>query len=285
MPNWAPIFSAVDATPTRVSTTSTGQQTIYSSYGITFSPDMTFAAFFGDAVNLVNGDTNNCRDVFIKSLVTGEVTRVSTTAEGVQGNQDSVSPVFLPGGGKIAFMSWANNLVAGDTNGLPDIFIKDLATGAITRASTFSDGSQFTVSEFYSTTGISAPVFSSDGTKMAFTFQNAGATVYIKDLITGTLTVAVPISSAEGAHMPGAQFSPDGTKLLYRQFESGSSVAHLYIKDLASGNVTLVSTNAAGVPADFHSESASFSADGTRIVFASVARNLVAGNTNGNSQI
>ena len=48
-------------------------------------------------------------------------------------------PRFSPDGSKIAFESFASNLVAGDTNGQADIFVKDLASGAVTRVSTAAE--------------------------------------------------------------------------------------------------------------------------------------------------
>src|SRR5258707_10872478 len=89
------------------------------------------------------------------------IIRVSTAADGTQGNGDSFGPVFSPDGSKIAFISIATNLVAGDTNSTYDIFVKDLASGAITRVSTAADGTQAnSFSEL--------PVFSPDGSKIAF---------------------------------------------------------------------------------------------------------------------
>ncbi len=67
---------------------------------------------------------------------------MSTDSNGVEGNEDSYSPVFSPDGTKIAFASNAANLVAGDTNGTYDIFVKDLNTGLMTRVSTDSNGLQ-----------------------------------------------------------------------------------------------------------------------------------------------
>ena len=62
------------------------------------------------------GDTNGTGDVFVKDLTTGEITRISTAADGSQGDGYSYDPVFSPDGTKVAFGSDASNLVAGDTN-------------------------------------------------------------------------------------------------------------------------------------------------------------------------
>jgi Tol biopolymer transport system component len=56
------------------------------------------------------------------------ITRVSTAADGTQGNSSSLSPVFSPDGSKIAFTSFASNLVAGDTNAATDIFVVTLTS-------------------------------------------------------------------------------------------------------------------------------------------------------------
>lgn len=276
-----PIFQAVSATPKRLSNITAGMPTSYQSNGIAFSPDGNFAAYYAQPISLFEGETSVRWDIFLRNLATGEVTRLSVTADGVRGNHDSVVPVFLPGGRRVAFLSDSDNLVAGDTNGARDIFIKDLSTGVITRVSTQSDGSQLTMPEFFSTSGISAPAFSPDGTKMVFTWEIAGAVVYMKDLVTGALTIEVPASFSEGPNMPRAHFSSDGTKLIYRQYLPGHSEAGIYIKDLATGTVTLVSTNSAGVAANGSSSDADLSADGTLVAFVSSADNLVAGQRGG----
>ena len=285
--NWAPTFVAVDFFNERLSMNAAGQQADRSTTGIAYAQDGIHVALVSEATNFVPGDTNNRYDVFLKNLQTGEITCISTDAQGNFGNDLSHKPVFLPGGDRVAFISGSNNLVAGDTNFLADIFIKDLATGAIIRASTHSDGSQIELADRnFASVGIGQPCFSPDGSKMAFAFHNGwSAAIYLKDLVSGALSIVVPPIFTEDVSYPSPQFSPDGTRLLYRSYDTSDGKFHLFIKDLATGTVTLVSTNSAGQRADFHSADASFSADGTRIVFSSYASNLVAGDTNGFSDI
>ena len=64
------------------------------------------------------------------------ITRVSTDASGAQGNCESYSPSISADGRYVTFQSYASDLVPGDTNGIDDIFVKDLQTGAATRVST-----------------------------------------------------------------------------------------------------------------------------------------------------
>src|SRR6266566_4232765 len=91
-----------------------------------FSPDGTKVAFDSYASNLVPGDTNGANDIFIKDLITGAVTRVSTAADGTEANGGSGIGDFSPDGSSLMFASDASNLVPNDTNGArPDIFIKN----------------------------------------------------------------------------------------------------------------------------------------------------------------
>jgi Tol biopolymer transport system component len=68
--------------------------------------------------------------------------RVSTDAAGVQGNKHSTNAQFSADGRTVVFQSDANNLVAGDSNGSYDVFVKDLQSGAIQRVSTDAGGVQ-----------------------------------------------------------------------------------------------------------------------------------------------
>jgi len=68
--------------------------------------------------------------------------RVSTAADGTQGDGASSGACLSADGHRVAFVSAATNLVPDDTNGVADVFVKDLRTGAIERVSTAADGTQ-----------------------------------------------------------------------------------------------------------------------------------------------
>jgi Tol biopolymer transport system component len=276
---------------TRVSTAADGTQGNSFSYRPVFSPDGTKVAFFSLASNLVPGDTNNAYDIFVKDLSTGAVTRVSTAADGTQGNASSNYSVFSPDGTRVAFSSYASNLVPGDTNNATDIFVKDLSTGAVTRVSTAADGTQGK-SQSYD------PVFSPDGTNVAFpSFSNlvpgdtnSSYDIFLKNLSTGAVTrvsTAADGTQGNGDTFSIAVFSPDGTKVAFSSDASNlvpgdtNSAPDIFMKDLSTGAVTLVSTAADGTQAEFDSYSPAFSPDGTKVAFDSLASNLVPGDTNG----
>jgi Tol biopolymer transport system component len=117
-----------------------------------------FAAFESDASDIVAGDVNNATDVFFIRRAqpygndgtpwhAGQAELASTGMGGQPANGRSYLPA-LDGDPKhlephcLAFVSDASNLVTGDTNGMPDAFIRDLVTGVITRVSVNSRGEQ-----------------------------------------------------------------------------------------------------------------------------------------------
>ena len=60
--------------------------------------------------------------------ITG-INRISTKADGGQANELSLEPIFSSDGVKVAFRSFATNLVTGDTNNAADLFVKELPPG------------------------------------------------------------------------------------------------------------------------------------------------------------
>lgn len=255
------------------------------------SADGTTVAFASDADSLVPGDTNGTFDVFVKDMVTGQVTLVSQTAGGVPANGFSASPALSADGTIVAFESRADDLVPGDTNGLPDIFVKDLATGAVTLASLTAGGAQ--------TDGMSvSPLLSADGTKLVFTSAatnlvpgdvNGEMDTFLKDLTTGQVTL---VSQAADGTQPnrlsgGTSLSADGTRVVFATAadnlvpNEANDTDDVFVKDLTTGALTLVSQTAAGVQSNGWSGDARMSGDGTKVVFVSSATNLVPDDTNG----
>ncbi|MGH8881247.1 MAG: hypothetical protein ACRD0P_28525, partial [Stackebrandtia sp.] len=126
----------------RVSVASDGSQANDTSDGPAFSADGRYVAFVSLADNLVPGDTNGAHDVFVHDRRTGATSRVSVASDGRQANHASSGPAVSADGRYIAFGSLADNLVPGDTDGWLDVFVHDRETGATTRVSVASDGSQ-----------------------------------------------------------------------------------------------------------------------------------------------
>jgi len=89
-------------------------------------------------------DTNNVADTYIKEVGTALTpVRVSISTAGVQGNAPSGPQSAISFNGQyVAFVSYASNLVAGDNNGVPDLFIRDRILNQTIRANISNSGQQ-----------------------------------------------------------------------------------------------------------------------------------------------
>lgn len=129
-------------TTTRISVSGSGGQADGASYTPYVSADGRYVTFESLATNLVTGDTNGVRDIFVWDRTTGQVRRVSVSSAGAEANGASYVPRLTPDGGAIVFYSEATNLVAGDSNGFDDVFVHDLGTGQTLLVSTSATGEQ-----------------------------------------------------------------------------------------------------------------------------------------------
>lgn len=136
------------ATTVRVSVDSNGAQVpngcLYAASCLTpaISRDGRFVAFASNAAGLVLGDTNGVTDIFVHELATGATERVSLDSSGVECHGHSAHPALSDDGRFVVFDSFASDLVAGDTNGVLDVFSRDRLHGATARVSMSSTGAQ-----------------------------------------------------------------------------------------------------------------------------------------------
>ena len=162
-----------------------------SSYGLSTSADGRYVAFASMATNLDPGDTDTVVDVFVKDLSTGQVQLASQTAAGVKGTAISERPSISADGQTVAFVSAADNLSPDDTDGYPDVFVKNLRTGDLTVASRTADGIKAATGGESATVSAdgSTVAFSSTATNLSPDAADGGSHVYVKRLDTGTLTL------------------------------------------------------------------------------------------------
>jgi Tol biopolymer transport system component/ribosomal protein L24E len=195
-----------------VSQSSSGAIGNNGSDGPTISANGRKIAFQSDATNLVAGDTNGVTDIYLRDLDTGQTTRVSAAADGTGADKSSRSPSISADGRWVSFDTRATNLGPVDGDGKFDIYVKDLQTGAVTRASVPSDGSN----PRNGTKGSNDSSISGDGRFVAFWSDATAldgpadtdgfADVYVHDNVTGA-TKRVSISTA-GVQGDGDSFSP-----------------------------------------------------------------------------
>ena len=156
------------------------------------SADGRHVLFDSDATDLPGGGDNGAlTDVYIRDMQTAAVSLVSRGPDGSVANGDASAGSLTPDGRFVAYSSAASNLSPGDLNGTSDVFVRDLATGSVTRASSGPDGLPGDGPSI-------APALSADGRYVAFltraprlSGQPAGPDRVIrKDRTTGAIAVA-----------------------------------------------------------------------------------------------
>ncbi len=132
----------------RVSVGSSGNQANHRSVHPSISSGGRFVAFVSGASNLVANDTNDEFDIFVRDRQTTTTRRVSVDSLEKQANggpcpYPACSGTSISADGRfVAYWSWASNLVANDTNGRPDVFVRDRQGGTTQRVSVDGSGNQ-----------------------------------------------------------------------------------------------------------------------------------------------
>ena len=275
----------------RVSVDSGGGEANNESSGPSLSADGNLVAFESYADNLVAGDSNGMVDIFVHNRATGATSRVSVSSAGAQANSDSYNADIAPGGRFVTFESYADNLVAGDNNGMGDVFVRDLQTGQtelISHAYDGSDGDSHSVE----------PVISSDGRYVAFHSSASNLVpddgngwtndIFLYDRQTGQMALIsrnAGDSANDDSYLPS--ISHDGRYVGFGSYADNlvpsdqTGYSDIYVYDRVAGTIGLASANAAGQGGDLWSYSAALSGNGQKIAFVSASTNLIANDTYG----
>jgi Tol biopolymer transport system component len=238
-------------TTTRVSRNSAGVEGNDGSFSPSISGDGRYVAFPSDATNLVAGDTNGVSDIFVRDRNTGTTYLVSKSSTGEIGNGYSTAPFISADGRYVVFDSYATNLVAGDTNGMSDVFVRDRQTGTTTLVSKSSTGVLGSGNSYYAS-------ISADGRYVAFYSYavnlvtgdtNGVEDIFVRDRQTGT-TTRVSKSSA-GVEGDGDSIYPsisaDGRYVVFYSAASNlvpgdiNGAGDTFVRDRQTGTTTLVS--------------------------------------------
>jgi Tol biopolymer transport system component len=181
-----------------------------------------YVAFISDAPNLVANDTNNVSDSFIRDLKTNQTTRVSINSREEQQNSDSFDLHISADGRYVAFESFADNLVDGDTNNAIDSFVHDRRMKKTVRVSVNSNGAQGDQDSV-------APRLSADGRYVLFESRastlasgdtNKTLDVFVHDRKTSrTSLVSVGSKDTQGNEVSLAgSISADGNIVAFQSF-------------------------------------------------------------------
>lgn len=256
------------------------------------SPDGTLVAFDSTDDTLVPGDNNQESDVFVKDLATGQLRLISRRVESLpsasaQRSSYSLNNVLSADGRYLAFAAADGSLVPNDTNGIRDIFVRDLQTGsnAVVNISTNTlkpakhDFQDFQISAdgrfvLFSTLYANAfePFLNFPAVKADTIF------LYLRDLQLGTATFLAEVNSGSSFAL-----SPDGRYVAFasrsNNLVSDVSVTgtnlNVYLRDLQANTNLLISFDRAGNSGgDGDSFNPQFSPDGRRLTFESCATSL-----------
>jgi Tol biopolymer transport system component len=230
------------------------------------------------ATDLVAGDRNGTRDVYVRDLASGVTLLASVNAAGNgSGNGESANASITPDGRFVVFESHASDLVPGDNNGARDVFVRDLTAGTT-----------LLVSQATSGTGpgdgaSDSPVISEDGRVVMFSSAvssltnadtNKLADLFIRDLPAGTtlnLTGNLRAFTTAGSESYQFALSANGRYAVFRAGDGSTRVRNadngvIFWRDLqAATNVVVAEVNASLLPGDL--EALDISADGGYVLY------------------
>jgi hypothetical protein len=298
--------AATAATTTRVSVSSAGVQgngqSLTAAPGIAVSADGRFVVFDSDSSNLVPGDTNQHRDVFLRDRAAGTTRRASVSSTGRQANGDSFGASISADGRYVVYSSKATNLVPGDTNGATDAILYDRVTRSTTRISVSTTGTQGHGDSY-------AAEISQDDRVVAFTSSasdlvpgdtNQAADAFVRLRGSGkTKRVSVSGSGQQGSGASGAtSLSADGRFVLFTSRSSNlvpgdtNGYADVFVRDRVAKATERVSVSSDGAQgceyengSSANSEGGSISASGRFVVFDSEAACLTLNDDSGDEDV
>ena len=232
------------------------------------------------ATDLVSGDTNAARDLFIRDTKLGRTTRVSVGQGGGQANSASFDGYISGSGRYVAFLSYASSLVPEDANGQEDAFLLDRGTGAVELLSVATDGTQANAST-------DSVAVSDDGRYVAFSSdaddlvpgdtngKNVGGTdIFLRDRQVGTTT---RIDLGPAGQQTTKSFSTCVSGI-------GENTGNVFVYDRRTRKVQLANVSAMGQPGNsighLDSLNGMIAADDREIGFSSNGTNLVPHDTN-----
>ena len=254
----------------------------------TISKSGRYVAFASLASNLVQGDGNGAKDVFVADLKKGALTRV-----GGAGTSDR--PTLSASGQVLAFDSTAGDLVSDDANSVGDVFAMNRKTNEVTRLSLSKgldeqngDGNATCVSPTGRYVG-----FGSHGTNLAGSDQNGFEDAYLRDTLTGT-TERLSFDWLDGepnGDCTPVSISKDAKFVLIIADASDlvpgddNGQADLFRLERATGEMIHVTAAFNGSFPGGVVSTGSMSADGRYVAFGHVAEDLVPGDNNGLSDV
>jgi Tol biopolymer transport system component len=211
-------------------------------------------------------------------------TLISYGPSGASANGASLDAFISPDGGFVAFSSEASDLVAGDSNGMFDVFVRDVTTGAITcctrsPAGAASDADSQAISLSSQARFV---VFTSSATNLVAGDTNAADDVFAFERATGTVRLLShdPNGAPGDGASHGGQISADARYVAFVSLATQlvpndtNGVQDAFVHDRLTDSIERVSVSSSGAQADDLSYSVALSLDGRFVAIESRASNL-----------
>jgi hypothetical protein len=279
----------------RISVSNSGAEANGASYTPEIASSGRFVAFGSLATNLTSDTGGGQFQLYLRDLVARTTIRVSKSSSGASADTGFTSNGVVSADGRfVAFTSGATNLVVGDTNNSPDIFLRDVLNGTTIRVSVTSTGAPMGPGK------VGFPSISDNGRLVAFESDaplhpadaNGKTDVYLWDANSGT-TTPVSIDATERFGLGQSLFpdiSGDGTTVAFNTDSaldpSDTNAKHdVYMRTLATGSIARASLGAGNVQGNADSSRPSLSTNGDVVSFLSSATNLVSDDTNNRSDV
>jgi len=226
------------------------------STGPVITPDGRFVVFTSTANNLIIGQNGLLTSqVYLYDRLSNTTSLVSVNTNGTGGGNGHSSQGQVSANGRyVVFLSDASDLVAGDANGLMDIFERDLVAGTTSLISVATNGGSGNARSYY-------PVMTPDGRNVAFISQasnlvpgdnNGGDDVFVRDTISGTttlVTIGATGATIGAVSMDQPGITPDGRYVTFFSDAAGMVAGNsaytpqVFERDMVAGNTTWLSTN------------------------------------------
>ena len=284
------IRDTVNNTTIRVSVDSLWNEGNNFSQPTAITPDGRYVLFLSSADNLVASDTNTSNDTFVRDTINNTTIRVNIDNLWNEGNNEWYPTAITPDGRYVLFNSYADNLVANDTNSANDSFVRDILNNTTTRISIGSTGNE---GNSYSEWTAITPdwrfvLFWSDSNNFIPNDTNWNYEAFVRDTV-NNITIWASVDSSgnvwDSISSP-ISITPDGRFVLFQSFAGNlvpndTNIAYdVFVKDTVSGTTTRVSVDSMWNEVYNTSSALSITPDGKYVLFQSTANNLVPNDVN-----
>ncbi len=267
-------------TTIRANVSSSGQEANGSVFIHAMSGNGRFVLFSSPASNLVPGDTSSTPDLFIRDLSAGTTEQVNSRNNGSRIDLSDWANFAVSFDGRYVLFNTEDGLVAGDTDGCFDLYLKDRQTAAFQLISVQAVGD----SPWCGSNNIGSitpngrfVVFQSESDKYVSGDTNQRVDIFVRDRQLGMTVLASPLpANVQNVNwIDGATISDDGRYVAFNVETLSPLTSRVYYRDMQASITMLASRNSAGDVANAPAYHGAISGNGRAIIFISRATNLV----------